>query len=904
MKRAKTNKSFITIFSAILGVVFAFITGFTYCATSLNLIYGTKDNSTSAYMGNQQFHLVNDTVNNPVMFGEGSHNFEIALQYSFDYDFDLRVQYSLSWSNSASTDNVILNFANRDNIIYDENYIYLANEVTAGSGKLSLIAGVEFVDPTDKTYNGATLTITILDSNVKVYKAQSTYTGVPNLVKDVVETDANGDITTYDSVAAQTWHQYKMNITSTSKDKNNAYVMMYNYRRDYEHGIQYPGAETAYKKPVATKTEGNYTIDNVYGSVWTGGNRAYAGTGMYVMAGGTNLDLTVQVSGIWRTQNSAELTTENNIQYNYSSDWNFSSYSEVTQSDEKIGLWEVRTFTYYIEANTACYIDILDSVEITSAGISTTTEYRLVTNSIIVNSTNFAYSENSDISQFKQITSNTSSKTNKYTQETISVINTTKYNNGLYNSLAAEQTFNGNISLINNSDTTQSVSITYDLKYHISNGNKNLYDPNDTNKKRAIDMIDRDTNDAYSYTYQTAFSSLSTYSAVNTIYYSYTGSSVDNLSFVDGESVVDANKNLKVFTITIAPYSSVNLMSSYAVGGGLSSTLLSLFDTTTINTNLLTDEEKSKAEASVLEDNRNDYYDVWTYIEPTIKASDTSTAPNLTFETKSTASGTTVSVKNNTNYTITGINIEDFALKVYNEQKSGTITSQPHDWEASYWKYYPTGSTSSLTKAETFDSTNGYYTITKAYTNFTFVHGTSANYTLGTGFDFGTVEASGEKDVTVLYDTDRVLLPGESVDLITLNTTGTTGKFITTGTISTSSVSTESGITIINNGTDYAYIVNYSSNAYYLKISGEHSGTSFEYYNSDGTDDYTYYIGIVRPGQIIDLTMADAGTITTIKVDYSVNNGEFVKTQLSGWSSSAVADMEEYFNINKNNVIE
>ena len=326
MKKAKTRKNLATILSAVLGVVFAFITGVTYCATSLNLIFGTKENSTSAYMGNQQYHIINDTTTNPIQFNDGAHNFEVALQYSFDYSFDLRVKYSLKWSNDESSDNVILNFANRDNIIYDENYIYFANSFSAGSGKISIIAGVEFVDVTDETYNGATLSIILGDGNddgIKIYKAQNSYSNVPAMVRDVVTADEDNNITAYHSVAAQTWLQYKLNKTSTGT--LNSYAMMYNYRRDYAHGFQYPGPATAYKKPVATKTEGDYTVNNVYGSVWTGGNRGYAGTGMYVIAGSTNLELEVQVAGIWRTQDKVELNTENNIQFNYSNDWEFKS---------------------------------------------------------------------------------------------------------------------------------------------------------------------------------------------------------------------------------------------------------------------------------------------------------------------------------------------------------------------------------------------------------------------------------------------------------------------------------------------------------------------------------------------------------------------------------------------------
>ena len=152
MKKAKTNRKLFTILSAILGVVFAFTMGVTYCLSDLNYIFGTHPKSTTAFMGNQQYIIVNDTLENPIHFSEGSHNFEIAIQYSIDYNFDFMLEYSLSWSgeNSVSTDNVILRFANRDSFIVDEDYIYYVGSstdsqptyVTSGSGKLPIITGI------------------------------------------------------------------------------------------------------------------------------------------------------------------------------------------------------------------------------------------------------------------------------------------------------------------------------------------------------------------------------------------------------------------------------------------------------------------------------------------------------------------------------------------------------------------------------------------------------------------------------------------------------------------------------------------------------------------------------------------------------------------------------------------
>jgi hypothetical protein len=99
--KAKTRKNLVAILSAILGVVFAFITGVTYAASSSSMDYGLSDKSTDAYVANQQLQVVNDTKSNPIAFGEGAHNFEISIQYSFVYDFDLRARYSMTWSKKA-----------------------------------------------------------------------------------------------------------------------------------------------------------------------------------------------------------------------------------------------------------------------------------------------------------------------------------------------------------------------------------------------------------------------------------------------------------------------------------------------------------------------------------------------------------------------------------------------------------------------------------------------------------------------------------------------------------------------------------------------------------------------------------------------------------------------------------
>ena len=80
----------------------------------------------------------------------------------------------------------------------------------------------------DETYFGGQLKINI--ESVKVYKTQQAYT------REHVLFEENSD-------AAEAWYQFKNKSSITG-----AHIMVYNYRRDFKHGVQYPGARTAYKR--------------------------------------------------------------------------------------------------------------------------------------------------------------------------------------------------------------------------------------------------------------------------------------------------------------------------------------------------------------------------------------------------------------------------------------------------------------------------------------------------------------------------------------------------------------------------------------------------------------------------------------------------------------------------------
>ena len=889
IKKAKTKRNFITILSAILGVVFAFITGFTYCAKSIELKYGVNPNSTVAYLANQQYHLVNDTIDNPIVFGEGSHNFEIALQYAFDYNFDVRLKYKMEWSvgvkqadNSydKTATNVILHFANRDNIIYDENFIFVANSVTAGNGKLTFITGVDFVDPTDETYFGQTLRITIID--VKIFKQQDSYAKSSHLLT-VEDADANtlGDNGVSSSVAAQAWIYYK-NRTSSK----NSYVMMYNHRRNYETGLPYSGLETAYKKVVDSSNK-------VTSYAWLGGEKAYAGTGMYVITGTESIKLKIKVAGIWRDSNNNDIDhndkdasgnmiiSENSIKYNYAEDWLHSAW-DFTR------LWETRTFDYVIPANSAYYIDIIDSVEIISAGRIATNlydAYRLVTNSIIINEgltttdeegatvelhTAFSYDESSaNYIQLKPVYSNSGvSATKSYADKTsngIEVVNKTIYSNSLYESsvlLTESQNFNTNINLINNTSSVKTVSITYQLKYTISNGSTDLTD--ETKDGEVVTAYTRAEEYIKNGTHEEDIDAFN-----DDLYYSYSLGS-NNL-----DTSALATTKMKT-SVTIDPYSSVNICEGYSVSAELRNEIKTAF---------------------------GDYYDVWTYLIATPSVVTTQNTANLAIEKSINDSGLLeLSVKNNTNSTVSGIQVNSLVVKELELEEDGydleQMANAPSDWEVNYWKYY------------TRSGSEGNYTYTQQTSMPTYAQ--------------NTYYKKNQEYLTVTPTTQDIsnvsLKTGDSVVFARATLTATKQVNVS-GFVTSSTVVNEQTAMLINAGDDSAYIVNTSTDtSYYIRFTGTYSGTDATHFEdvevteSGKTITYNYYIGILRPGQILNVPMSATGDMTAADIvttryektiidengdEQTITTTDYDAQRLTdaGWDSSIVAKFTTLFTI-------
>ena len=859
MKTVKQKKSLISILSAVLGVVFALITGITYCATTLNLEYFSNPSSTSAYLGNQEYVMINDTLTKPVSYGEGIHNFEIAMQYSMSYDFDVRLRYTLSWSGGGDVGNVILNFANRDNIIYDEQYIYLADPVKAGNGKIAFITGVNFADCNDPNYYGKSLTITIEE---KIYKAQTEY-------------DTNHLLYLESSNASKVWLSHKPKTEDLEKvtNLNNAQILMYNYRRSFDYGIKYPGPESAYKK-VNTTQNGNTTTT---AATWLGGNKSYAGTAMYVSTGNKAISLTITVNGIWYDNNAEEsdAVSENSIKYNYSSNWSHSSWIDNQ-------LWEVRTFDYIIPANKTFYIDILDSIEITSANKNPNTiefdKHRMVTNKIVVDTDSteggeviFDYSDNNNSNFIKRAelsVDQSSNLTGNYSSKPVSIVNSSIYSNGLYEMKltkedAVQQTFTTSISLINNTGFTQSVQLNYDLYYHISNGNENLYDGTEEDN-----IADR--NRAEKYVYDGTWTE--EYALKNSgITYGYSKKS--------SRLITSPNA-----TIIVAPYSCVSLVEQYSVSSDLQADL----------------ETKSG--------NINTYSDVWTFLDVSVKQSDGNdliskvedpSIVNLALETTTNNSTVSISVKNNSTSTISGIKISSFSVyelsKVTNDSYR-VLTNKPSDWKASYWKYYSkdpsTGEFVQL-KADTLGDAalpaNTYYEKSQSYKT------DSISLTLKDEFEQNATTITNKSDV------DVVLKPGESIVVATV-TTSQTHHVAVKGLAESTTVSKPEKPMIVNNGSSDAYIINNSENSYYLRFSGiltDETKFKVESITDDqGSNNMNYYVGIFRPGQIIKVSMTKAGDL--LESDIIEVGAVFDEDDLSGWNSEYITLMSKYFALIKN----
>ncbi len=442
----KNKSNLIKIICVIIGAVFAFTTSIVYGAFSWKREHNSGY-ATGAFLPNQTYQIINDTLPNGILYSDGVKEYEVALQYSYDYAFNFYVEYELKWSNGLDASNVILNFSNRNAWIVDNSRIYYRDTVAAGTGKLPIIVGVDFVDNYNSNYYGAKLTI-----NIKKV--------------EIAKTNESLDQTGIAGAAYAQYQARKLASYSTA----NAYAVVYNPTNKGSYQPKAPVGKTAFE--TKTSTSGSTSVTTTSKLF---GNKNYVGLGAYVITGSSPINLVAKVIGSWvadtgkTTDPSSANINTNTIKYNYSSGWIGESYDVGTI------VQEIRTFQYTIPAHTAMYIDIIDSVEMITRGMlaaANYTDFHIETDLLLNSDTQLNFENGLATSTITTKTlSGTSYSTNLPTQD-YSVVNSSKYDAALYNvTTGGAQTYKTQIKVINNTASKMSVSASYTLKAYISNGN-------------------------------------------------------------------------------------------------------------------------------------------------------------------------------------------------------------------------------------------------------------------------------------------------------------------------------------------------------------------------------------------------------------------------------------------------
>ncbi len=782
----KTKTKIIIILAAILGGVFAFTTGSVWCAYSHSMNISNNQKAMNTYIAKQSYAIINDTKISPIPFGAGAHNYSVGLELSYSYDVDIRVRYSLVWSNGKPTDNVILNFADRDNLIVDNQYIYRVETIPAGNHTINFITGVDFVDVYDNSYFGATLVINL--DEVKVYKSTNTYDTNHILCRGV------------SSPARDMWLRAK-----NSRDYTNAYVMMYNNRAYMSTGIKHPGDITAYSKSLNAE----YEITNMTRLY---GNTSYAGIGMYIITGNESYTLSARVVGRWQKNDGDDSSTggvvfDNNIKINYSQDWS----SESSGVDADYGAFR---YEYTIGANTCAYIPLADSIEITLRNTLEQTDYSsytLVVSSISLNGTIFSnFVDGIQVQEINKISVATS-KT--YTKQDITITNTTKYKADLFDSGRHEanaQSYITNVNITNNTDKNIKVTaVTFKLKYYRSNGQSTQF---------------------------VSSGDLSNYGFDSVYWYRET-------VVLDG-SVLGINSKMPI----IAPYSSANLLEDYTV-------------------------------YALLKNNIGNY-DVWIELVVDV-TTEVSTGENVgldiqpTYINNNNTANVTFTLNNNSNYKYSSY-ATVLGMEIYTPTISSVLGEiSATEWSGTYWQYYYQSSSGGYVRNRNpqYSTDTIYYTITYSWQPVTI-----SSYNLYNSF---TAYTSGEANE--FRNSVETILPNERLSILSFRTTIGSAQMIDGSTtrlvrfknnvryLNDASGTEDVGVQFINEGSEFAYIKNFNSNdtAYIVRFTGEIDGEVTNVYTYDG---YNYYIGVVRPGQIIRVPMSSADDF---KFDFVEINGVY-----------------------------
>ena len=475
---------------------------------------------------------------------------------------------------------------------------------------------------------------------------------------------------------------------------------------------------------------------------------------------------------------------------------------------------------------------------------------------------------------------------NAYVKKDVEIVNTSIYSNGLYEikTVASEQSYNTNISLINNTPETKRVSLTYQLYYFIRNGMTEFTDGVEgVGGNRAEEYVQSNT-----WTKEEAFA--------------------ENLSY--GYAIANTNNTMLtssiVTSVTVGPYSSVKLVDNYKISSDFQGVL------STVSGNITT------------------AYDVWTYLvvnvaqdagnKDLISTVSSPSTSSLAIETTVEGSNVSLSVKNNTSSIVTGFTISDFVIAELtqvidnDDDYYSALTYRPSDWIASYWKYYKKvkisdgadlGSThddvyeyvqltydelaeQSQTNPDYFPSTPTYYEKIKEYYK-------SESDIITLTVDNTKFTKNGN---TITNKSTLKLLPGESIVFATARTTQT-NQVNVKGFVS-ASLTQANSMMIVNNGTEDAYLINNTTKDYYVRFTGsvDSSATNFvvgNYTNGGSTQTHTYYIGIVRAGQIIKVPMTSAGELNSVDMVEVSNEFNAGALTTAKWSPEIIQLLTKYF---------
>ncbi len=798
--KAKTKASLITVLNAILGVVFAFIIGVTFCTEVFTYKrVESSTYSTGVYCANKEYKtLINSTAESPVPFGIGSHATKIALEYLSYSSFDIRLQYSLSWvdvngnqlyadqgnTTPLSTNNVILNFAGRDRFIVDNNYIYVKDTISSGHGTLNIINSVSFADTSDNAYEGANLKITISFEAAQV----STYSDGKSSAEYDNATDTTANPLYTDTIAGRAWVKYKSGKIAS---EGNAHIIVYNSRSSVENGISYPNKATAERTDITTiNGESSSTNTLAYG------NRYYAGAGLYVMTGNSSVTINVAGVGSWeKTAETEDIAFDNNILYNFNSRW-----SDVTYNKNHASA------SIKIAANQQIYIDIFDSIEITSV-LYTDPE------GSHIDYTNYKYvslfSLNGETIQTSilelTLTGNGSEDKTGLTSTDYSVMNTSLFNPGLYDTSAGgTPSYGTDIVITNNTSVSKLYSIGYKVKYTASNGLQKIQDTGSSNDLLNVNNYWARVSDTYK---------------------------------LQGNDVV----------ISIAPYSSVSLLSYFQV------------NESDLTSKLTTIEEETIDQTTI----KKEYvFDAWLDIELDITTGSLATKSSVSIERKDDATTLTYTIRNNSNKAV-NISSQNIIVESLTKNYQSIPSIVPDDFETQYGQYYylDNGKYIQATSASQWNEDLMWYSLTIV-----------------------------KEEVSTFTINETTLTPNETI-VITNITKQENKNYIIQSLVNSTEI--EGNVVVEKNATANASLWNLSqTESYYVRFTGTYTGSDS---NVVTENNYNYYIGIIRPGQEIAIPLSSSSIVETILVADT-----YEKSDLSEWnlseSSAVFTAFEKYFN--------